>query len=1046
MQHTPPARKTRSQARAQYVHTPTPRAALDGTPAVPQLRVQLDRGPCREGAAPSRKEGKGPRRSRSFSGVENSVEEEGSDGTEGVPAPVGASQGTGGPTLSQSDQPVSHWSEPSLLAIMQQMTQIMANFHEASVSESSRPPAFKTPSMMAPEFFDGPQPSKVRSFIQSCKLIFHNDLANFSKDRKKALYATSFLICRAEKWIEPYLSNLTNEDPNYLLNSWDLFESQLFTLFVDPNEFRKAEAELDSLRMKEGGHVSLYIANFRSLVSRIGDWGERALIHHFRKGLASRILEQLASHPSRIDFLQDLMDVTLELDTRYNERQKEKSRHQERKPEASKSNSFHPQNSSSSSQKKRKNFQRRDKPHSSLLNKNFKLMNSEKERRIKEDLCTYCGGKNSLESCFKRPQNNITQLIPIDSGANNSFIAKQFVHKYSLSTSELLEKIPLIILYSSESPSLFVTHHTKYMVELPSFQSFEWDFLVIDTPKGEDLILGFEFLNHSNPSIDLRKGLITLNSDPSKSFSNAFSSTKSCAALVGGSRTPSFPSSVHIPSLNSHRSLLSSRDEVFNKLKDLGEDNFVPSLHLFFGNMDLPPSSYHDALEEWWDEEEEPEEVETVKAEKIVPHHAGDHNIELEGSLPPVGVTYSLSNQESDTLRAYISENVKNGFICPSSFSTGAPVLFVKKKDGGLCLCVDYRKLNAVTRKNKYPVPPMNQILNVFNGSSIFSKIDLHGAYNLLRIKEVDEHLTAFRTKYGSYEYLVMPFGLTNAPASFRKLVNNIFQDLLDYVVVYLDDIMVFSKSEEEHVTHVSTVLSRLRANNLFAKASKCLFHFSSVEYLGYIVSSEGLKMDQAEVQQILNWPPPRNLKALQSFLGLANFYCQSNASNHALGAVLSQVSDSGKNRIAFDSCKLIPEELKYEIHDKELLGIVWALKCLRAFLLSLSLSFKALTNHYSFQYFMSSKVLPHCQTCWAEFLSEFHFSVTYFPGRLATLPDALSCWDNIYLERREDFISMNPMNLQQLIKQDEVQPSRYFAVNVESFSNLIDSIQKALW
>ncbi|MBW0579187.1 hypothetical protein O181_118902, partial [Austropuccinia psidii MF-1] len=291
--------------------------------------------------------------------------------------------------------------------------------------------------------------------------------------------------------------------------------------------------------------------------------------------------------------------------------------------------------------------------------------------------------------------------------------------------------------------------------------------------------------------------------------------------------------------------------------------------------------------------------------------------------------------------------------------------------------------------KNKYPVPPMNQLLNVFNGSSIFSKIDLRGAYNLLRIKEGDEHLTCFRTKYGSYEYLVMPFGLTNAPASFQNLVNDIFQDLLDvYVVVYLDDIMVFSKSEEEHVTHVSTVLSRLRANNLFAKASKCLFHVSSVEYLGYVVSSEGLKMDQAKVQQILNWPPPRNLKALQSFLGFANFYrrfiknyskkissltsflkkdscfplneeaLKTDASDYALGAVLSQVSDSGKHPIALNSHKPIPEELNYEIHDKELLGIVWALKRWRAFLFSLSSPVKVLTGYSSLQYLMSSKVL----------------------------------------------------------------------------------------
>ncbi|MBW0491187.1 hypothetical protein O181_030902 [Austropuccinia psidii MF-1] len=189
---------------------------------------------------------------------------------------------------------------------MQQITQIMANLQAASLSESSRPPAFKTSSMKAPEFFDGKQP-----FI-----------------------------------VEPYLSNITNQDPNHLLNSWKLFESKLYTFFGDPNEVRRAEAELDSLRMKEGGHVSLYMADFRSLVSKIGDWGERALIHHFRKGLPSRILDQLASHPSMIDSLQELMDVTLELDKRYHERQKEKSHHQEKNPEASNSISYHAQNSS----------------------------------------------------------------------------------------------------------------------------------------------------------------------------------------------------------------------------------------------------------------------------------------------------------------------------------------------------------------------------------------------------------------------------------------------------------------------------------------------------------------------------------------------------------------------------------------------------------------------------------------------------------------------------------------------------------------------------
>ncbi|MBW0514408.1 hypothetical protein O181_054123 [Austropuccinia psidii MF-1] len=322
-----------------------------------------------------------------------------------------------------------------------------------------------------------------------------------------------------------------------------------------------------------------------------------------------------------------------------------------------------------------------------------------------------------------------------------------------------------------------------------------------------------------------------------------------------------------------------------------------------------------------------------------------------------------------------------------------------------------------------------------------------------------------------------MPFGLTNAPDPFQNLVNDIFQNLLDvYGVGYWDDIMVFSKSEEENVTHLSSVLSRLRANNPFAKAFKCLFPVSSVEDLHYCVSSEGLKMDQEKFHQILNWPPPRNLKALQSFLGFANFYCRfiknyskkissltsflkknscfplkeetlkTNASNYALDPVLSQASDLGKHPIAFNSCKLIPEELNYEINDKELLGIVWPLKHWRAFLLSLFSPFEVLSNHSSLPYFMSSKVLTCQQGCWAEFLSQFHFSITSLPGHLATLLDAFSHWDNVYLERGEDFIGKNPMNFQQLIKQDEVQPSRYFAFNVKYFSNLIDSIQKALW
>ncbi|MBW0481435.1 hypothetical protein O181_021150 [Austropuccinia psidii MF-1] len=395
-------------------------------------------------------------------------------------------------------------------------------------------------------------------------------------------------------------------------------------------------------------------------------------------------------------------------------------------------------------------------------------------------------------------------------------------------------------------------------------------------------------------------------------------------------------------------------------------------------------------------------------------------------------------------------------YLQPRSSSTGAPVFFVKKKDGGLHFCVDYHKINDVTWKNRYPVPPMDQILTIFNGSTIFSKINLHGDNNLLRIKGGDEHLTAFRTKCGSYEYFVMLFGLTNEdPASFQNLVNDIFAYLLDiFSAPYLDDIMVFSSSEEEHVKHVASVLQKLEDNNLFAKASKCVFHASNVKYLGYVVSSEGLKMDSSKVPQILNWPQPKNVKALQSFLGFANFYHNSikycskksllslpslktNLPSSSMRKLL--VNDSGNHPIAFYSCKLLPAELNYEAHDKELLGIVWALKHRRAFLLSLSDSFEVLTDYSSLQYFMSSKVLTCHKARWAEFLSEFHFSITYRPGRLATLPDALSHGDNLYPERLVDIISKNPQNFNHFLKQNEIKESSFFSIKAEFFSDLVD-------
>ncbi|MBW0489605.1 hypothetical protein O181_029320 [Austropuccinia psidii MF-1] len=313
-----------------------------------------------EGAAPSRRGGMKSRRSRSFSGllggypgtsegararlgeVEN---EEGEDSgeTEVADALANAPEVPQGSNLALSSQPLVSQTEPSLLKMMEQVTQFMGQITQAvAPRDNCKAPAFKTPFMKGPDSFDGTQAHKLRGFIQPCQLIFHNDPANLISDRNKVLYSTSFLTGRAGKCIEHYLSNISNEDPSYLLNNWPLFESQLWTLFGDSNEVRKAEQELENLRMKERGHLSLYIADFRSLMSRIEDWGETAYIHVYRRGLASRLLEQLASHPGTFDTLQKLMDFTLKLDTRYHERQKEKGGNQEKKPPVTGSNQYRP--------------------------------------------------------------------------------------------------------------------------------------------------------------------------------------------------------------------------------------------------------------------------------------------------------------------------------------------------------------------------------------------------------------------------------------------------------------------------------------------------------------------------------------------------------------------------------------------------------------------------------------------------------------------------------------------------------------------------------
>jgi hypothetical protein len=225
-------------------------------------------------------------------------------------------------------------------------------------------------------------------------------------------------------------------------------------------------------------------------------------------------------------------------------------------------------------------------------------------------------------------------------------------------------------------------------------------------------------------------------------------------------------------------------------------------------------------------------------------------------------------------LKIQLQELLDKGFIRLSSSPWGCPALFVKKKDGSLRLCVDYRPLNAVTIKNKYPLSRIDVLFDQLARAKVFSKIDLRSGYHQIKIRPYDIPKTAFSTRYGLYEYLVMSFGLTNAPAYFMYLMNSVFMTELEkFVVVFIDDMLVYSKNEEEHAEHLRIVLQRLRDHKLYAKFSKCEFWLDSVKFLGHIISNEGISVDPSKVQEVMEWRPPKSVHQIRSFLGLAGYY-----------------------------------------------------------------------------------------------------------------------------------------------------------------------------
>jgi hypothetical protein len=380
------------------------------------------------------------------------------------------------------------------------------------------------------------------------------------------------------------------------------------------------------------------------------------------------------------------------------------------------------------------------------------------------------------------------------------------------------------------------------------------------------------------------------------------------------------------------------------------------------------------------------------------------------GTAPISKRPYRMDVKDLAELKKQIEELLSEGFIRPSSSPWGAPTLFVDKKDGSRRLCIYYGSLNEVTIMNKYPLPWIEDLFDQMRGAKIFSKIDLRSGYHQLKIRVEDIPKTTFTSRYGLYEFTMMSFGLTNAPAYFMYLMNKVFMEYLDkFVVVFIDDILVFSQSEEEHEEHLRLVLQKLREHQLYAKFSKCDFWLKVVSFLGHIIIDGGIAVDLSKVRDVLNWSPPKNVPKIRSFLGLAGYYrrfievfskivkplttllekgkefkwdekCQASfeelkkrlttapvlimpdihkgfdvhcdASRQGLGCVLMQ---EGKV-VAYASRQLRKHEQNYPTHDLELAAVVHALKIWRHYMIGNKC--QIFIDHKSLKYIFTQKDL----------------------------------------------------------------------------------------
>ncbi|RVX14555.1 Transposon Ty3-G Gag-Pol polyprotein [Vitis vinifera] len=364
----------------------------------------------------------------------------------------------------------------------------------------------------------------------------------------------------------------------------------------------------------------------------------------------------------------------------------------------------------------------------------------------------------------------------------------------------------------------------------------------------------------------------------------------------------------------------------------------------------------------------------------LPPEREVEFTIDLvPGTGPMSKAPYRMAPVELKELKVQLQELLDKGFIRPSVSPWGAPVLFVKKKDGSMRLCIDYRELNKVTVRNKYPLPRIDDLFDQLQGACVFSKIDLRSGYHQLRVRGEDVPKTAFRTRYGHYEFLVMPFGLTNAPAAFMDLMNRVFKPYLDqFVVVFIDDILVYSRSREEHEGHLSIVLQTLRDKQLYAKLKKCEFWLDRISFLGHVVSNDGISVDPGKVDAVANWRRPSTVTEIRSFLGLAGYYRRFIEGFSKIALPLTKLTQKGVKFEWSDDCECSFQELKNRLVMEV---VAYASRQLKPYE----------RNYPTHDLELAAVELNMRQRRWIELLKDYDCIIQYHPGKANVVADALS-------------------------------------------------------